>query len=104
MKEKVETLKTEVLEKVANTTSLKEINDLKVEYLGKKGPIQELSSHMRDLDAEGKKEFGMLLNGLKQDVTNAIDTSCRYSCASTSTTGKCLTASSFPYSHSDCAV
>jgi len=74
MKEKVETLKTEVLEKVANTTSLKEINDLKVEYLGKKGPIQELSSHMRDLDAEGKKEFGMLLNGLKQDVTNAIDT------------------------------
>jgi len=74
MKEKVEALKTEVLEKVANTTSLKEINDLKVEYLGKKGPIQELSSHMRDLDAEGKKEFGMLLNGLKQDVTNAIDT------------------------------
>ena len=74
MKEKVETLKTEVLEKVANTTSLNEVNDLKVEYLGKKGPIQELSSHMRDLDAEGKKEFGMLLNGLKQDVTNAIDT------------------------------
>ena len=74
MKEKVETLKTEVLEKLANTKSLKEVNDLKVEYLGKKGPIQELTSHMRDLDAEGKKEFGMLLNGLKQDVTNAIDT------------------------------
>ena len=73
MKEKVETLKSEVLEKLANTKSLKEVNDLKVEYLGKKGPIQELTSHMRDLDAEGKKEFGMLLNGLKQDVTNAID-------------------------------
>ena len=73
MKEKVETLKTEVLEKLKNTNSLKEANDLKVEYLGKKGPIQELTSHMRDLDAEGKKEFGMLLNGLKQDVTNAID-------------------------------
>jgi phenylalanyl-tRNA synthetase alpha chain len=73
MKEKVETLKTEVLEKLNNTKSLKEVNDLKVEYLGKKGPIQELTSHMRDLDAEGKKEFGMLLNGLKQDVTNAID-------------------------------
>jgi len=73
MKEKVETLKTEILEKLANTKSLKEVNDLKVEYLGKKGPIQELTSHMRDLDAEGKKEFGMLLNGLKQDATNAID-------------------------------
>ena len=73
MKEKVETLKTEILEKLANTKSLKEVNDLKVEYLGKKGPIQELTSHMRDLDAEGKKEFGMLLNGLKQDATKAID-------------------------------
>ena len=73
MKEKVETLKAEVLEKLKNTKSLKEVNDLKVEYLGKKGPIQELTSHMKDLDAEDKKEFGMLLNGLKQDVTNAID-------------------------------
>ena len=73
MKEKVETLKAEVLEKLKNINSLKEVNDLKVEYLGKKGPIQELTSHMKDLDAEGKKEFGMLLNGLKQDVTNAID-------------------------------
>ena len=73
MKEKVETLKAEVLKKLSSTTNLKEVNDLKVEYLGKKGPIQELTSHMRDLDAEGKKEFGMLLNGLKQDVTNAID-------------------------------
>ncbi len=74
MKEKVETLKSEILDKLAKTTSLKETNDLKVEYLGKKGPIQELTGLMRDLDVDGKKELGMLLNGLKQDVTNAIDT------------------------------
>jgi len=74
MKEKVETLKQEILDKLAKTTNLKEVNDLKVEYLGKKGPIQELTSHMRDLDVEEKKTFGMLLNGLKQDATNAIDT------------------------------
>ena len=73
MKEKIETLKSEVLEKLNSTTNLKEVNELKVEYLGKKGPIQELTSHMKELDAEGKKEFGMLLNSLKQEVTNAID-------------------------------
>ena len=55
MKEKVETLKAEVLTKLDNTKSLKEVNDLKVEYLGKKGPIQELTTHMRDLDVEEKK-------------------------------------------------
>ncbi len=74
MKEKVETLKQEILDKLAKTTNLKEVNDLKVEYLGKKGPIQELTSHMRDLDVEEKKTLGMLLNSLKQDTTNAIDT------------------------------
>ena len=74
MKEKIETLKGEILDKLAKTTNLKEVNDLKVEYLGKKGPIQELTGHMKDLDVEEKKSFGMLLNGLKQDVTNAIDT------------------------------
>ncbi|MBR4693793.1 MAG: phenylalanine--tRNA ligase subunit alpha [Bacilli bacterium] len=73
MKEKIEILKSEVLEKLANAKNLKEVNDLKVEYLGKKGPIQELTGHMKDLDVEEKKSFGMLLNGLKQDVTNAID-------------------------------
>ena len=43
MKEKVENLKLEVAEKLKNTTSLKEVNDIKVEYLGKKGPVNELT-------------------------------------------------------------
>ena len=44
MKEKVENLKLEVAKKLEATTNLKEVNDLKVEYLGKKGPVQELTS------------------------------------------------------------
>ena len=35
MKEKVENLKLEVAKKLEATTNLKEVNDLKVEYLGK---------------------------------------------------------------------
>ena len=73
MKEQVEKLKSEVLQKIESAKDLKEINDLRVEYLGKKGPINELTSHMRELDAEGKKEFGMVLNDLKQTVTAALD-------------------------------
>jgi phenylalanyl-tRNA synthetase alpha chain len=73
MKEQVEKLKSEVLQKIESAKDLKEVNDLRVEYLGKKGPINELTSHMRELDAEGKKEFGMVLNDLKQTVTAALD-------------------------------
>ncbi|MDE5888971.1 MAG: phenylalanine--tRNA ligase subunit alpha [Bacilli bacterium] len=73
MKEKVENLKLEVAEKLKNTTSLKEVNEIKVEYLGKKGPVNELTSHMKELSVEEKKEFGKLLNELKTELTTSID-------------------------------
>ena len=78
MKEKVENLKLEVAKKLENTTCLKEVNDLKVEYLGKKGPVQELTSHMKELSSEEKREFGMLLNSLKQELTSSIDAKIKY--------------------------
>ena len=78
MKEKVENLKLEVAKKLENTTCLKEVNDLKIEYLGKKGPVQELTSHMKELSSEEKREFGMLLNSLKQELTSSIDAKIKY--------------------------
>ena len=73
MKEKVEKLKEEALSKINKVKDLKELNDLKVEYLGKKGPINELTTHMKELSSEEKRDFGMLLNGTKQTVTEAIE-------------------------------
>ena len=78
MKEKVENLKLEVAKKLEATTNLKEVNDLKIEYLGKKGPVQELTSHMKELSSEEKREFGMLLNELKQELTSTIDAKIKY--------------------------
>lgn len=73
MKEKVELLREEVKEKISKVTDLKEVNELKVLYLGKKGPINELTTHMRELSVEEKKEFGKIVNELKQEVTNVFD-------------------------------
>ena len=73
MKEKVELLKTEIKEKLSSVSNLKETNDLKVLYLGKKGPINELTSYMKELSPEEKKDFGMLLNSLKQEVTQLFE-------------------------------
>ena len=73
MKEQIKNLKEEISLKLDNVSDLKDLNDLKVEYLGKKGAITELSSHMRELSNEEKKEIGVLLNDLRCYVNNLFD-------------------------------
>ena len=73
MKEQIKKLKEEISLKLDNVNDLKELNDLKVEYLGKKGAITELSSRMRELSNEEKKEIGVLLNDLRCYVNNLFD-------------------------------
>jgi len=73
MNERITTLKTEITEKLKNIKTTKELNELRIEYLSKKGPIQELMNHMKELNNEEKKEFGKLVNELKQEVNNQFD-------------------------------
>ena len=70
--EKIEKLKSELEVKLKNVTCMRELNDLKVEYLGKKGYVTELSSLMKDLSVEEKKEFGKSLNELRNYVEEKI--------------------------------
>ena len=70
----MEKLLIEIKEKIEKVTDLKTLNELKVEYLSKKGPIAELSLKMKDLSVEEKKEYGMKLNTFKNEVNNLFDT------------------------------
>ncbi len=63
MKERIETLCSEIIEKIDKVNNLKELNDLKVEYMGKKGIITELQSGIKE--ASDKKEYGMLVNKVR---------------------------------------
>ncbi len=69
MKEKVENIKNELIKDLENTNTLLEVQNLKVKYLGKKGLVTELTSNMKDLSIEEKKEVGKLSNETKSFVT-----------------------------------
>ncbi len=71
--EKIKSLSLEISEKLEKVQDLKMLNDLKIEYLSKKGPVSELSSLMKDLDNEERKKFGMLLNSFKNEINDKFD-------------------------------
>jgi phenylalanyl-tRNA synthetase alpha chain len=71
--ERIRELREEFDKKYQEVDSLSKLNDLRITYLGKKGPIQELSKLMGDLSAEERKEFGAILNNIKNYVTEKLD-------------------------------
>lgn len=69
----LEKLKSEALEKIKNADS-KVLDELRIEYLSKKGTIQGLMSEMRNLSAEDKPAFGQKVNDLKNAISDALET------------------------------
>lgn len=65
MKDKIQIMKKEALEKLEACNSLKELQDIKVLFLGKKGKTHEIANEIKSLDSSQKKEAGMLLNEFK---------------------------------------
>ena len=60
-------------EKIVNVTNINELNELKAEYLGKKGSISALSSKMGELSIEEKKAYGMKLNEIRTKAESLIE-------------------------------
>lgn len=61
--ENIEKIIEEINKKINSVDNIKDLNDLKVEYMGKKGVITELQSGIKE--ASDKKEYGMKVNMLR---------------------------------------
>jgi phenylalanyl-tRNA synthetase alpha chain len=72
MKERLQELKEEALGKVESAQNLKEVNDVRVAYLGKKGPITEVLRGMGKLSAEERPIIGSLANEVREEIASQI--------------------------------
>lgn len=73
MREKLEALQVEALEKVKAATDAKELQDVRVAYLGKKGPITEVLRGMGKLSKEERPIIGELANKVREKIAQAIE-------------------------------
>ena len=69
----IDELRQEAIEKISNVDNLFELNELRVSFLGKKGPVQGLMKLMKNLPKEEKPEFGQKVNVLKSELSALID-------------------------------
>ena len=66
-------IREEALKKLSEVQNLKELNDLRVLYLGKKGPMQQAMKQMKTMAQQQRAEFGKVSNQVKKDINDYIE-------------------------------
>jgi len=66
-------LQEEALVKIEEASNLKQLNDIRVSYLGKKGPITEVLRGMGKLSAEERPKIGALANDVRTKIAEKIE-------------------------------
>ena len=72
MIEKLKTLSTEALAKVAASTDTESLRAVELEFLGRKGRLTEILRGLKDLSGEEKGQVGKLSNEVKIEIEAAI--------------------------------
>lgn len=73
MKERLQELEQEALLKVEQAETIEELKSVRVEYLGKKGPITEVLRGMGKLPKEERPVIGQLANEVRERIADAIE-------------------------------
>ncbi|HRW58242.1 MAG TPA: phenylalanine--tRNA ligase subunit alpha [Chlamydiales bacterium] len=71
--ENIQSIQEAFEEDLSKATTSKQLEDLKVQYLGKKGSVSSLMRFMKDLSPSEKPVFGQSVNDLKQLITTSIE-------------------------------
>lgn len=72
LQEDLQALKAQALVEIEETDITKALNDVRVKWLGKKGPLTEVLRGMKDLTAEERPVVGALANEVRDTLTEAI--------------------------------
>ena len=73
MKEEIHNLKNQALALIQEAQTEKELEELRVAFLGRKGKINDWLKKIPALSEKEKKEAGLLLNEVKNAIEQAIE-------------------------------
>ncbi len=73
MEEKIKELQEQALEKILELKDLKELEKIKVEFLGKKGKLTEFLKMLGTIEPEKRPEMGSIINNAKKVISEKIE-------------------------------
>ena len=73
VQEEIQKLERLFQDEIKPLTSSKDVEKLKVKYLGKKGPIQSLMVALKDCPSDQRPTLGKWINDLKQSISEKLD-------------------------------
>ena len=71
--EDVESIKKYLDDRLDNASSAEDVLKIKLEFLGKKGFISKMLADMSKIPAEKRKEYGIKINSLKDEIEGVIE-------------------------------
>ena len=73
MKEEILKVKEEIQKHIEESKTLQKLEEIRVNYMGKKGIFTDLSKKMKDLTAEERSKIGQIINEVKEKISNLLD-------------------------------
>ena len=73
MKEEILKIKEEVQKHIEESTTLQRLEEIRVNYMGKKGIFTEISKKMKDLSSEERPVIGQIINEVKTKIVELLE-------------------------------
>ena len=73
MKEKLEQIKAEALAQIEKSGALERLNEIRVNYLGKKGELTQMMKSMKDVAPEDRPKVGQMVNEARAVIEERLE-------------------------------
>lgn len=73
MKEMLQKIREEAMEKIQSSDAMEKLNEIKVAYLGKKGELTSVLKGMKDVAPEERPKVGQMVNEARAEIENLLE-------------------------------
>ena len=73
MKERLEQIKAEAIRQINESEALDRLNDVRINFLGKKGELTAVLKGMKDVTPEDRPKVGQLVNEARAEIERVLD-------------------------------